>query len=96
MICNGRATAREPEAWQALSQSSGPQDIWQIHSAIAGGRDHNAPEPYVANPEERCEAKWIKLSAQPDGTFTITNSRNNYSRTYKGYSGPRFLDQGIS
>jgi beta-lactamase superfamily II metal-dependent hydrolase len=28
-------------------------------------------------------AYWIKVSAQPDGTFTITNARNNFSKTYK-------------
>src|SRR5262245_50718775 len=27
-------------------------------------------------------AYWIKVSAQPDGTFTITNSRNRFSKTY--------------
>jgi beta-lactamase superfamily II metal-dependent hydrolase len=27
-------------------------------------------------------AHWIKISARSDGTFTVTNSRNGYSRTY--------------
>jgi len=27
-------------------------------------------------------AYWIKISAQPDGTFTIANSRNGFSKTY--------------
>lgn len=25
---------------------------------------------------------WLKVSAQPDGTFTVTNSRNGFSKTY--------------
>jgi len=25
----------------------------------------------------------IKLSAQEDGTFTVTNTRNNFSKTYR-------------
>ena len=25
---------------------------------------------------------WIKISAKADGSFTVTNSRNNFSRTY--------------
>jgi hypothetical protein len=29
------------------------------------------------------QARWIKLSAQPDGTFTVTNSRNGFSKTYR-------------
>ena len=28
------------------------------------------------------QAFWIKVSAQSDGTFTVTNSRNNFSKTY--------------
>jgi len=28
-------------------------------------------------------AFWIKVSAQADGTFTVTNTRNGFSRTYK-------------
>ena len=27
-------------------------------------------------------AHWIKLSAQSDGSFTVTNSRNGYRRSY--------------
>ena len=27
-------------------------------------------------------AFWLKISAQPDGSFTVTNSRNSFSKTY--------------
>ncbi len=30
----------------------------------------------------RCCITVIKLSVQPDGTFTVTNSRNGFSKTY--------------
>lgn len=30
-------------------------------------------------------AYWIKVSAQQDGTFTVTNTRNNFSKTYAHY-----------
>ena len=39
-----------------------------------GGRGAGAP-PHVP-------AYWIKISAQPSGTFTISNSRNGFSKTY--------------
>lgn len=32
-------------------------------------------------------AYWIKTSARTDGTFTVTNSRNGFSRTYGAVSG---------
>jgi hypothetical protein len=28
-------------------------------------------------------AYWIKVSAQTDGSFTVTNARNGFSKTYK-------------
>jgi len=43
----------------------------------------NAPPPPVHNGP----AYWIKVSAQADGTFTVTNSRNNFSKTYRARSG---------
>jgi hypothetical protein len=27
-------------------------------------------------------AFWIKVSAHADGSFTVTNTRNNFSKTY--------------
>ena len=29
-------------------------------------------------------AYWVKVSASTDGSFTVTNGRNNFSKTYKG------------
>jgi beta-lactamase superfamily II metal-dependent hydrolase len=34
-------------------------------------------------PAHNGKAFWIKVSAQPDGQFTVTNSRNGFSKTYK-------------
>ena len=28
------------------------------------------------------KAYWIKVSARPDGSFTVTNQRNGFSKTY--------------
>jgi beta-lactamase superfamily II metal-dependent hydrolase len=39
----------------------------------------SAPPPPVHNGT----AYWIKLTAQPDGTFTVTNARNGFSKTYR-------------
>ena len=38
-----------------------------------------APPP----PAHNGAAYWIKVSAQPDGTFTVTNGRNEFSKTYR-------------
>jgi competence protein ComEC len=34
-------------------------------------------------PQHDGPAHWIKLSAQMDGTFTVTNTRNDFSKTYQ-------------
>jgi hypothetical protein len=38
----------------------------------------NAPPP----PAHNGPAFWIKVSAQQDGTFTVTNARNGLAKTY--------------
>jgi competence protein ComEC len=42
-----------------------------------------APPP----PAHNGPAFWIKLSAQQDGTFTVTNARNKFSKTYAAKTG---------
>jgi len=34
-------------------------------------------------PAHNGTAFWIKVSAQQDGTFSVTNARNNFTKTYK-------------
>src|SRR6266567_8404274 len=36
-----------------------------------------------AAPQHNGTAYYFKVSAQPDGTFTVTNTRNGFSKTYK-------------
>jgi beta-lactamase superfamily II metal-dependent hydrolase len=38
----------------------------------------NAPAP----PAHNGRAYWIKIAAHPDGSFTVTNARNNFAKTY--------------
>ena len=59
------------------------EDFWQLHYSIPGGKDNNSPDMFIANTDEQCEAKWISLTAQPDGTFSVTNTRNRFSKSYK-------------
>jgi beta-lactamase superfamily II metal-dependent hydrolase len=80
---NGAKKGGSPEAWQTVHSSPGLEDIWQLHYALAGGKANNAPEAFIANLEEHCQGNWIKLSAEPDGKFTVTNGRNGKTKAYK-------------
>lgn len=79
---NGAKKGGTPEAWQVVKKSPGLEDLWQVHYALAGGAANNVAEPMIANMEEKCEGKGIKLSAGSDGGFTVTNLRNGHSKTY--------------
>jgi competence protein ComEC len=41
-------------------------------------------------PEHNGKAYYVKISAQPDGVFTVTNMRNGFSKTYGGALASRF------
>jgi len=87
---NGATKGGSAEVFQIIKSSPGLEDYWQMHYAFPGGpggEKANAPPDFIANlgrPEEGSpDGKWIKISAERDGTFTVTNSRNNFTKTYK-------------
>jgi beta-lactamase superfamily II metal-dependent hydrolase len=80
---NGARKGGAPQTWETLRGAPGMEDIWQVHYSLAGTKESNPPEDYIANPDASCQGKWIKLSAQPDGTFTVSNGRNGFGKTYK-------------
>jgi competence protein ComEC len=82
LMDNGPKKGGAPESWPILRGSPGLEDIWQVHYSVLGGKDKNPPDDFNANLETPCEARWLKLSANRDGSFTVTNSRNGFSKTY--------------
>ena len=44
-------------------------------------------------PAHNGPAYWIKVSAQQDGTFTVTNSRNGFVKTYRAEAAPSGEDR---
>lgn len=80
---NGAKKGGSPSSWQTIKDSPGLEDLWQLHYSLEGGAAHNARDTFIANVDEACEGKYLKLSAMADGSFTVTNSRNKYEHTYK-------------
>lgn len=80
---NGARKGGSPAAWQVVRNSPGIEDAWQLHYSETGGKENNSPEEYIANPQAACQGHWLKLTAELDGAFTITNGRNNFSMTYR-------------
>jgi beta-lactamase superfamily II metal-dependent hydrolase len=79
---NGPHKGGSPEACETVHSSPGLEDLWQLHYALDAGKDHNVSADMIANLDENCQAKYIKVSANPDGAFTVLNTRNNYKKTY--------------
>jgi glucose/arabinose dehydrogenase/beta-lactamase superfamily II metal-dependent hydrolase len=78
---NGPKKGGSPEAMQTVRSSPGLEDLWQLHYATDAGAA-NTPEPLIANPDESA-AHYLKISAQRDGSFTVTNSRTTLTKRYK-------------
>jgi beta-lactamase superfamily II metal-dependent hydrolase len=94
VMSNGAKKGNMPAVVKVLRSSPGLKDVWQIHYSVDGGKENNTSPDLIANPQEQPDprsfgfvlndnANFIKISAREDGTFTVTNSRNGVSKTYK-------------
>lgn len=81
---NGARKGGVPSAWQIVKDSPGLEDLWQLHYSVAGAKEHNAPDSFIANVQEiGDDGDYIKVSAEQDGSFSVTNSRNKYHKEYR-------------
>jgi competence protein ComEC len=79
---NGAKKGGSPEAWRTVRQSPGLEDLWQVHYSVEGATEHNAAEPLIANMDEST-AHGLRVSANPNGSFTVFNDRNGHSKRYE-------------
>ncbi len=79
---NGSKKGAAPSAWDVVKSSPGIEDIWQLHFADAGGKEHNATDPFIANVEEADTGYYLKVTATPDGSFAVYNPRNKFEKQY--------------
>jgi competence protein ComEC len=79
---NGARKGASPAAWQIVHDSPGVEDLWQLHYAAESDKDHNVDPDHIANVKENCEGKGIKVSAESDGSFVLTNQRTGAEKAY--------------
>ncbi len=79
---NGATKGGSEEAMHTIRTSPGIEDVWQLHYAQNASKEDNAPEPFIVNVDQDAKVGWIKVSAQSDGAFTVTNSRNGKTKSY--------------
>jgi competence protein ComEC len=81
---NGARKGGSPDAWQVVKDSPGLEDLWQLHYAVEGGKEHNVADSFIANVEDQDTGQYIKLTAEANGSFTVWNQRNKFTKIYKG------------
>lgn len=79
---NGPDKGADPLGWKSVMASPGLEDLWQLHFALAGGKETNVPDTFIANVDANDQGKHLKVVALADGSFTVTNPRNKFSKTY--------------
>lgn len=78
---NGSKKGGAPPAWQVIKSSPGIEDLWQVHFAMAGGKENNTDESMIANMDEST-GYGLSLSAERTGAFKVTNARNGKTKSY--------------
>jgi competence protein ComEC len=79
---NSSSKGGSPSAWDVIKSSPGLEDLWQLHFADAGGKEHNATDPFIANVTEADTGYFLRVAANPDGSFEIYNPRYKFSKQY--------------
>ena len=79
ILNNGAAKGGAPETFAVLRQASGI-DVWQLHRSENSGAQ-NFPDDRIAN-LDAATAHWLKLRANQDGSFDMTNARTGTSKQY--------------
>jgi competence protein ComEC len=79
---NGPSKGADPVGWKNVIASPGLEDLWQLHFALAGGKETNVPDTFIVNVNANDQGQHLKVSALADGSFTVTNPRNKFSKTY--------------
>ena len=82
---NGPRKGGQASVFETLRKSPGLEDIWQGHLALGTPKETNTGENMIANlaGSAECTGNMIKASVAPDGTYTLTNLRNGFSKSYK-------------
>jgi competence protein ComEC len=83
IVDNGAKKGGSPSALDIIKSSPGLLATWQLHFSEEGGTSHNTAPEFIANLQGPDSANYLKLTAKPDSTFSIFNSRTKQSTQYQ-------------
>lgn len=81
IVDNGATKGGSPSALDIIKTSPGIAGIWQLHFSEEAA-EHNAPPENIANPQGPNDGNYLKLTAGPDGSFEMFNSRTKKTQQY--------------
>ncbi|MBZ5583307.1 MAG: MBL fold metallo-hydrolase [Acidobacteriia bacterium] len=79
---NGARKIGAAEVMKTLKAAPGMQAVYLSHWSANAPND-NPPDEFIANLQSSPDGKWIKISADKNGTIAVTNARTGESKTYK-------------
>jgi len=79
---NGAKKGGTPSAWDIIEKSPRLENLWQLHFSDEGGAAHNVADEFIANPDGPDAGNYLELTAWPDGSFEVFNSRTRNSKRY--------------
>jgi competence protein ComEC len=84
VVNDGARKGFDAAAYDEITKIPGIESIWQIHRAVRSETSQNTAPDMIANLEEGNpdQGFGIKVTVAKDGKFTVTNLRNNFSKTY--------------
>lgn len=84
IVNDGATKGFDAGAFDIIAKIPNLEDMWQVHRAVRSDAAHNVPEDRIANLEQGAadQGLGIKVSVAKDGKFTVTNTRNNFAKSY--------------
>jgi competence protein ComEC len=81
---NGPRKGGGGSTWDTLALAPGAADVWQVHRAVSAPDTQNAPADQIANLDEgqADQARFLVVSVESSGQFSIQNPRTSFSKTY--------------
>jgi beta-lactamase superfamily II metal-dependent hydrolase len=85
---NGARKGGDLPVLQTVRSAPGLEDLWMLHYSVAAGAEGNVAEPLIANtgdvpdPAVHDQGFGMRVTVQPNGSFTVVNERNNHTKTY--------------
>jgi competence protein ComEC len=82
---DGPGHGGDESTFQTLRKSPDFEDLWQMHFAPKTDKAIQSDEKLIANlgPIDQCKGDWLRVTVKSNGSYTVTNSRNNFSKSYK-------------